>query len=171
MTERQQHRRSRSRIDHRDETGGYWFRATCTCGWVSEPIGPAHVVTAWESHVDLSRDEGRRLLTGEPAAAKFAIEVVDDGDPPRVRIAGEVDLAAQAALLRALEPFCTAGGRTTHLELAGVTFIDSMGLGALVTAQGWANAAGGEMVLVEPSAQVQRLIATAGLTDHFNVRD
>ena len=55
------------------------------------------------------------------------------------------------------------------VDLAGVTFIDSSGLRAIVEAHQARSAAGTRLVLRSPSAAVQRLLEISGLAGHLDV--
>jgi len=81
---------------------------------------------------------------------------------------GEVDLDTAAGLDRAVR---AALRSCPHLvvDLTHVTFIDSSGLGVLVGARRMATALGGEVSLVHPPAQVQRILAGTRLQQSFAV--
>lgn len=55
------------------------------------------------------------------------------------------------------------------LDLAAVTFLDSLGVGALVKLDQLASDRGQEMVLRRPSARVVRLLEMVGLNDIWRV--
>ena len=55
------------------------------------------------------------------------------------------------------------------VDVAGVTFIDSSGLRALVEAHQARIVAGSRLVLRSPSAAVQRLLEISGLAGHLDV--
>ena len=79
-----------------------------------------------------------------------------------LRACGEVDLDTAAVLrdelLRRLKP-----GVRVHLNLAGVTFMDSSGLHVLLSSQRRADLLGSEFSVVESSPQVRRLLEISGL--------
>lgn len=55
------------------------------------------------------------------------------------------------------------------VDVAGVTFIDSSGLRAIVEAHQARAAGGSRLVLRSPSAAVQRLLEISGLSGHLDV--
>jgi anti-sigma B factor antagonist len=55
------------------------------------------------------------------------------------------------------------------VDVAGVTFIDSSGLRAIVEAHQARTSAGSRLVLRSPSAAVQRLLEISGLAGHLDV--
>jgi anti-anti-sigma factor len=79
---------------------------------------------------------------------------IDAHTAPQVREAGEALLAAHG---------------TVRVDLSGVTFIDSSGLGALVALTTAARDAGGDLVVVAPSRPVVRLFEISGLAGHLTV--
>ncbi len=62
-----------------------------------------------------------------------------------------------------------ATGRTVILDLAGLEFIDSSGLAALVRARQHARRAGRDLLLAAPQQQVLRMLAITRLIDVFAV--
>ncbi len=89
-------------------------------------------------------------------------EVHEQGDDT-LRLVGELDAATAPQLQRRFEEH----GGVTRLDLRDVTFIDSSGLRALLLA---ARANGADdLTLLEPSAQVRRLLEMTGLLDAFRI--
>jgi anti-sigma B factor antagonist len=58
--------------------------------------------------------------------------VVDDPEHATITVRGEVDLATKPAFVSALGEATDAGATTIALDLAGVGFLDSSGLGAVI---------------------------------------
>ncbi len=87
----------------------------------------------------------------------------DDPNEDRltVRVAGEVDLDTADQLAAGLE----ACHGTVVLDLAGVTFMDSSGLGTLVRARNRLLSEGGALLVRDPSKRVRRLFELTGLTE------
>jgi anti-anti-sigma factor len=98
-----------------------------------------------------------------PDARASASAEVDDPnkDGVTVRIAGEVDLDTAEQLAAGLE----ACHGTVVVDLAGVTFIDSSGLGTLVRARNRLTSEGGGLLVAEPTERVRRLFELTGLTE------
>jgi anti-anti-sigma factor len=74
-----------------------------------------------------------------------------------VRVIGEVDLSNSSALRDELYPLTQQQGRELHLDLGGVSFIDSVGVAILVKA--WKRLAqdGSALRIRAVSAWVERL--------------
>jgi anti-anti-sigma factor len=83
-------------------------------------------------------------------------------------VIGELDARSAPSLATALaaEP---DRPRTCHLDLAGVTFIDSSGLGVLVALARDAADGGGSIRLDQPSHSVMRLLQITRMTEMFGV--
>ena len=75
---------------------------------------------------------GRSRLSQHEASPTFRCTVARDGDAATVVAEGEIDLASSPDLRSELQALLDGGVRTLVLDLSGVTFIDSSGLGVLV---------------------------------------
>jgi anti-anti-sigma factor len=84
-------------------------------------------------------------------------------------VEGEFDLAVVEEFLeRALA--CLDRAEAIDIDLEGVSFIDSSGLGALVQVRKAAADQGKTMSLVNVSAATHRLLEITGLLDAFDIR-
>jgi anti-anti-sigma factor len=87
-------------------------------------------------------------------------------DPRVLMLSGELDLAAVDEFLEharaALGP-----ASVLELDLSGVTFVDSTGLGALVRLREEARAGGSDVVLAQVPRQVARILDITGLSEIF----
>ena len=97
---------------------------------------------------------------------------MDDAGRPVVIATGSIDLATRDRFLSFGESAMrsTAPGEFV-LDLAGVTFLDSLGVGALVKLDQLANDGGYTMVLRTPSERVERLLEMVGLDDIWRVEN
>ncbi len=86
-------------------------------------------------------------------------------------VRGEVDYATAPQLRHALTDRLSHGPSTTlHLNLAGVSFMDSAGLQALLVGQRTARILGGDLVLTGTSPQVARLLYITGIAFTVEIR-
>lgn len=87
----------------------------------------------------------------------------------RLTVVGELDLSTAGRLrttgLASLEDATT---RLT-IDLSGVSFIDSTGLGALVEIKNAADGRGVAFVLVAPSERVLEVLRLTGMLDAFTI--
>lgn len=99
----------------------------------------------------------------------FGHTVADHGDHLRLALVGDVDFAAHPALVAHIGSLVQAG-RPVVVDCAGVTFLDSMGLRALVEGLYAAQAEGVRFELAEPSVPVLRVLELSGTTELFPIR-
>jgi anti-sigma B factor antagonist len=99
-------------------------------------------------------------------AGNSSIQRCDRPDAVRLVVEGEVDLAEGARLQDELQRLIADARSPAIVDLSGVTFFNSTGIGALVTAQRSATARGVRLV-VEVSPSVRRVLEICGLTETF----
>ena len=94
--------------------------------------------------------------------ATFDIDVTTQGDVLVARLTGELDLTARAAVVDALvPPVSEAASPRLVVDMSGVSFCDSSGLGALLDIRRAAADSGVDMVLRGVTRQVARLLDLA----------
>jgi anti-sigma B factor antagonist len=84
---------------------------------------------------------------------------------------GEVDLHAAPELRERLTTAIGDGADYVVLDLAHVTFVDSMGLGVFLGALRQLRADGGELRLVVPRSDVRRIFEITLLDEVFTLTD
>ena len=87
-----------------------------------------------------------------------------------VALRGELDVTDAASAAAALIALA-ARDCEIIVDLAGLEFIDSSGLAALVLARRHARQAGGDLLLAAPQKQVLRLLTLTRLVEVFGVHD
>jgi anti-anti-sigma factor len=98
-------------------------------------------------------------------APNLHVQADRDGDRLTIAVAGEIDTATSPEVERFVRESLDGDVKLVELDLAGVEFIDSSGLRALVVAQQTVSNAGGVLRVVRPSSQVERLFELTGLGD------
>ena len=95
---------------------------------------------------------------------------IDLTDPatPVVILGGDIDLVVASQIRKKLVDLAASSGSLV-VDLTGVAFIDSTGLGVLVQARNRVHEQGGRLVVVTDNPRVQRLFEIAGLLDVFDV--
>lgn len=90
------------------------------------------------------------------------IAIQDDGAAATVTMTGRLDISGAEVVAL---PLATLSGSKNALfvDMAGVTFIASIGLRHLVSAAKAIGRRGGRLVLLDPNAVVAEVITTSGL--------
>jgi anti-sigma B factor antagonist len=100
----------------------------------------------------------------------LSIDVESEPGRQTVRLSGALDLQTKLAVLEAGQSaMAEAPDAALVLDLEGVSFIDSSGIGALVQLGGDADEAGVDFALLEPSARVVRILEVTGLLDRWTI--
>jgi anti-anti-sigma factor len=100
----------------------------------------------------------------------IAIDVSSDASGRSVLVvAGAIDLQTRESLATAGRTALQNGAPALVLDLGGVTFIDSTGIGTLVELGHDAEDAEAQLVIRRPSARVQRILEMTGLDDAWAV--
>jgi anti-sigma B factor antagonist len=109
---------------------------------------------------------------GTMTAAELDITVRKAGEGTAVvAVAGEIDVYTSPSLQERLVEVLKDETSSIVLDLSQVTFLDSTGLGVLITALKRCRSAGGDLVLVTAQANVLKVLEITGLNDVFQVRD
>jgi anti-sigma B factor antagonist len=82
---------------------------------------------------------------------------------------GSLDIDTAPALKANLNRLVERPAPRVVVDLAGLDFCDSMGVGVLVTAHSRAVERGGWVRLAAPSSFLRRLLDTLGLTPHLSL--
>jgi anti-sigma B factor antagonist len=97
-----------------------------------------------------------------------AQRVTGDGGVPVISVSGELDLASANTFVDEVTMSAT-DSKVVRLDLGGVTFMDSTGLGALIKIRNWTAGRGGSMLLVAASPAVERVLELTGMSDIFSL--
>ncbi|MGH9001336.1 MAG: STAS domain-containing protein [Acidimicrobiia bacterium] len=92
----------------------------------------------------------------------FEATIEASGDETVVSVAGELDVLTAPLLWEHLEE-AIAAGRPVVLDLAGVSFVDSMGIGAMVRAQKRLAETGRSLTVRSPQPPVRKVFEVTGL--------
>jgi anti-sigma B factor antagonist len=96
-------------------------------------------------------------------AGAFEVDVSSDDGQAIVRVSGEFDLAATEVVENALVSVENGANSVIVLDLRDVTFLDSMGLRTITTADHRARETGHELRIVRGPEQVQKLLYLTGM--------
>ena len=100
----------------------------------------------------------------------FHHTVTEHRDHVLLALAGELDFATHADLEARIVALVEAG-HSVVVDCAEITFLDSMGLRALVAGLLAAEDAGLDFELAAPSAPVLRVLELSGTLERFTVRE
>ena len=93
------------------------------------------------------------------------------GTVPTVAPKGALDLATSRGLQNRLAELAGEAGQDAILDLSGVSFIDSVGLGVVLKAASRFHRQGKRLLIVAPSGPVHRILEFAGVSDRLPVVD
>lgn len=97
---------------------------------------------------------------------EFAAET-DSHDPHVLKVSGELDLASVETFLDHARAALASATPVLALDLGGLEFVDSTGLGALVRLHKEARGAGKAMELTRVPSHVSRILEVSGLSELF----
>ncbi len=93
----------------------------------------------------------------------LSITVARAGDGAvRLVLAGETDLATVDLLRDKVDEVLARTATAVVVDLAGVTYLDSTGIGALINARNRANAHGGTVWVTDPQPMVHHVLDITG---------
>jgi anti-sigma B factor antagonist len=88
---------------------------------------------------------------------------------PVVAVKGEVDVYSAPTLKDNLTALLDAGQPTIVVDLTDVAFLDSTGLGALISARSASDQAGGSLPIVATQDRILKLFTITGLDGVFSI--
>ncbi len=101
----------------------------------------------------------------------LAVSSTDAGRWRVLHVRGEIDMATCPTLRQEIIGQIGAGHRNLVVDLAGVDFVDSTGLGVLIGGLKRTRSQGGDMRLSGVTGQLSRVFELTGLDDVFTVID
>lgn len=101
---------------------------------------------------------------------ELTVDLQEDGDRSVLALTGELDLDSVGRLRERAQEQVTAGkAKVLVLDMSGLSFIDSSGLGLLIDLRRLAMGAGVAFELRQVPPGPARVIAIAGLTETFGI--
>jgi anti-sigma B factor antagonist len=98
------------------------------------------------------------------------IEIIPGNDAVIMRLIGEIDMVTAPTVRDAAMSAIHRHSPYLHIDLSGVTFMDSTGLEVLLATRRRAEAAGGCLYLEDPSRRVIRVLEVTGVDRLFDIR-
>jgi anti-sigma B factor antagonist len=102
-------------------------------------------------------------------AVKVSLQIADFGEYVLVRLNGDLEMESAPAVTAELK--LLVGPRPLVIDLSGVDFIDSSGLGVLIGAHKASAALGGALVVAGPGPRVQKIFRITKLNKVFTVHE
>jgi anti-sigma B factor antagonist len=99
------------------------------------------------------------------------LETRQAGDWTVVEAKGEVDLYTAPRLKEELAGLAGGGRARVTVDLGGVEFLDSTGLGVLISGLKRCRQAGGDLRLAAPREPVRKVLSITGLDRVFPIHD
>ncbi|AMO63591.1 anti-sigma-factor antagonist [Mycolicibacterium phlei] len=90
-----------------------------------------------------------------------------DATTARLEVAGDLEYGSTTDLVDAVAAQLRSGVQTVRLDLAGLTFCDSVGLSALLQMHRLTTAAGARLHLDNRPAHLDRVLELTGLLDYL----
>ena len=106
-----------------------------------------------------------------PLPGQLVIEKTQEENAVVLVLSGELDLASAPMLERELRDAEASGPSRLVIDLAGLAFMDSTGLQALLRARERANSNGHQLALRRAPHQVQRVFELTKTVDAFTFED
>lgn len=101
----------------------------------------------------------------------FRLDISQSADRTRLAVAGEIDMDSAPQLLEAIVLAHQVAGTDVTLDLRDVTFMDSRGLAAMVTAQRHLAREEARLRLVNPRPAVAAVLEITGVRSLFEAGD
>lgn len=98
-----------------------------------------------------------------------SVKPIDQG--MLIKLDGEIDLHHSPELHLALKRLCDEQPAKLVIDLSGVTYLDSSGVGTLVDIFRRANGYSGQMILVGPQQRVRSIFELTKLDRFFTILD
>ena len=103
--------------------------------------------------------KGRRIMIRTTCTT----DLLWSGDTLTVHLTGEIDHHAAAAVRETIDrEICRVRPKTTVLDLSGIEFMDSSGLGLILGRYTKARELGTEVIIKNPSKRTEKIFRMAG---------
>jgi anti-sigma B factor antagonist len=101
--------------------------------------------------------------------AQFEVTVPERSGLSVLKVRGEIDVASAPDFGSSLSDFIGSGPELVIVDMSEATFIDSTGLGVLISAEKQIRHAGKDLRLVVTHPQITKLLELTGLDQVFTV--
>ena len=99
------------------------------------------------------------------------VRVSHSGSTTAIALTGELDIASVPILQECLSEAAAGDAGTIELDLGSLAYIDSAGLGVLVSAHKRFESSGSSLVIRRPNERVMRIFTVSGLGNYLNIKN
>jgi len=114
------------------------------------------------------------MIKDSSAGASPALRIVRVPGAPQgsvcLQLNGHLDADGAPTLAEELQLLLDSGARNVVLDLSGVPFMNSMGVGCIIAAVGDFRSAGGELAVTGLSHEIRELLESLDLLDYVKTR-
>jgi stage II sporulation protein AA (anti-sigma F factor antagonist) len=101
----------------------------------------------------------------------FDLETSSEGKSALITVRGDFDLQVAESVAAELAEVESTGPELLVMDLSGLSFLDSSGMGVIAAAHSRAQAAGRRFAVVKPPYGVRRAFTLSGLDEVITVAD
>jgi anti-sigma B factor antagonist len=137
----------------------------------AESVGGGRERVTTHSHGEVMAIDSTNSQAVDLSPPYFEIQDHVQGDRHTLILTGELDIAHASQVEAMIKHLCDSEVPGIALDLTGLTFIDSTGIRAIVTAQKLCRERGHEFAIVPGTAAVQRAFEATGLLGTLPFRE
>lgn len=99
----------------------------------------------------------------------LTVDVIEEEASTIVKLTGEIDVYTSDSLKEILLPLTKKSGEKIKIDMEGITYLDSTGLGVFISAYKSTEQNNSELELIHVKNRVLRLFKVTGLHEIMNV--
>jgi anti-anti-sigma factor len=106
-------------------------------------------------------------IPDDPAPLEIDVQTTDERT--LIALSGELDASTSTYLYAKLADLEVENALNVVLDMAKLSFMDSSGLGVIITEHTRLKRSGGKLTVYSPSSSVRRLFEITGLTEELDI--
>jgi anti-anti-sigma factor len=100
--------------------------------------------------------------------SRLVVERTVDGDRHTISMCGELEIASAELLDAAIADACDRGAKEIVLDMAGIEFMDSIGLNAIIRARERCQSCDCALTLTPAQRPVRRVLEASGMAERIS---
>jgi anti-sigma B factor antagonist len=112
----------------------------------------------------------RPSRTSQPSIGRLSINAKQQGERHTLFLKGEIDVASAPILKETIGELCAGGAKEIVLDLSGIEFVDSSGLGAILHGKALCEEHGCAYSLTPAQRPVERMLDITGVKGRLRFR-